>query len=354
MNRVEESKIKVNKVRVLLEKTGCTGIVIRKQPNFSWITAGARGFISLASENTCAAIVVTKDRVYVAGNNIELPRLAAEEFPEDFAEPIVLPWQEDGKIDALLKKRFGKLTNDTEQDTWFREMRVNLLECEELRYSKLGKISAQALEEVCASIKSGISELEIAGRISESYWAAGIEPITVLIAADKRSSQVRHYVPTTKKVKTGAICSICARAGGLIVSATRIVAFSSSFASNYEKLLKVEQAAFESMRPGVSLGQVYSSLIDAYTKNGFPGEWNNHHQGGLTGYQAREIRVLPGTPEKISAHQAFAWNPSAVGLKCEDTVLTRKDGSLSILTKTGNTWPTIKIGSLSRPNVLRS
>ena len=352
MNRAEESKIKVNKVRFLLEKTGCAGIVIRKQTNFSWITSGARGFISLAAENACAAIVVTKDCVYAAGNNIELPRLAAEEFPEGFAQPIVLPWQEDGNMDALLKKRFGKLTNDTEQDASFREMRVNLLESEELRYSKLGKKSAQALEEVCASIKIGISELEIAGRISESYWAAGIEPITILIAADKRSSQVRHYVPTAKKVNTGAICSICARAGGLIVSATRIVSFSKTFACNYEKLLRVEQAAFESMRPGVSLGQVYNSLIEAYNKNGFPGEWNNHHQGGLTGYQAREIRVLLGTLDKISTHQAFAWNPSAAGVKCEDTVLVDENGRLSILTKTGKNWPILKIGSLPRPDIL--
>ena len=352
MNRSEESKYKVNLIRSLLEKTGHAGIIIKKQPNFSWISAGGRGFIGLASEGACAAIVVTKDGVYVAGNNIELPRLVSEEFPEGFAEPISLPWQEDGTIDALLKKRFGKLTNDAEQDAWFRKTRVNLLECEEARYAKLGKISAQGLEEVCASIKPGISEFEIAGRISELYWAAGIEPITVLIAADERSSLLRHYVPTAKKAKKGVICSICARAGGLVVSATRLVSFSKNFSPDYKNLLKVEQAAFEATRPGMEMGIIYKNLVDAYTQNGFPREWNNHHQGGLTGYQAREIRVLPDTKEKVSAHQAFAWNPSVIGAKCEDTVLVDENGSLSVLTKSSKDWPAQKIGSILRPGIL--
>ena len=352
MNRVEESILKVNSVRSLLKKTGYAGIIIRKQANFSWISAGGRGFIGLASENACAAIVVTRDGVYVAGNNIEPPRLIAEEFPKGFAELVTLPWQEDGTIDDVLKKKFGKLTTDSEQDLWFREKRVNLLECEETRFSKLGKVSAQILEEVCASIKPGITEMEIAGRISDGYWAADIEPITLLIAADSRSSYVRHYVPTDKKVKTGVICSICARSGGLVASATRTVAFSKDFAKRYEKLLKVEQTVFEATKPGAILGQVFGKLTDAYSENGLAGEWKNHHQGGLTGYLAREIRVLPNTTDKVAVHQAYAWNPSAVGAKCEDTVLVGENGKLTVLTKTSKNWPTVKVGSLLRPDIL--
>ena len=353
MDRAEESKLKIKAVRSLLEKTGDDGIIIRKQPNFSWISSGGRGFIGLASENACAAIVVTGKGVYAAGNNIEIPRLLAEELPKNFAEPVMLPWRDDGTIDDFLKKKFGKLTNDTEQDVWFKEKRVNLLECEESRFAKLGKLAAQLLEDVCTSLEPGISETGIAGQISEAYWGAGIEPITLLIAADNRSNMVRHYVPTTKKVKSGVICSICARSGGLVVSATRTVAFSNSFAKNYEKLLKVEQAVFEATRPGAVLGQVFNTLINAYAQNGLAGEWENHHQGGLTGYMAREIRALPDTRAVAAAHQAFAWNPSAVGAKCEDTVLVGENGKLTILTKTGKNWPTVKAGSMLRPDILR-
>jgi len=353
MDRIEECNLKVKSVRSLLDKTGHKGIIIRRQPNFSWISSGGRPFIGLASESACAAIVVTKDGVYVAGNNIEPPRLVAEEFPKGFAELITLPWRNDGTIDDVLKKKFGNLTTDSEQEAWFRDKRTSLLECEELRFAKLGKIAAQVLEDVCASLKPGVSEFEIAGRISSGYWAAGIEPITMLVAADNRSGQVRHYVPTVKKVKTGVICSICARAGGLVASATRTVAFTKDFAKRYGQLLKVEQAVFEATKPGAPLGQAFKTLIDAYSQNGLAGEWENHHQGGMTGYLARELRVSPDTKDKVSAHQAFAWNPSAVGAKCEDTVLVGENGKLSVLTKPGKNWPTVKVGSLLRPEILR-
>ena len=353
MDRAEETKLKVKMVRSLLEKTGHKGIIIRKQPNFSWVSAGGRGFIGLASESACASIVISKTGIFIAGNNIETPRLLAEEFPKGFAEPVILPWAGDVGIDELLNKKFGKLTNDTEQDAWFRENRVNLLECEEIRYAKLGKISAEILEDVCASVKPGMSEFEIAGRISEGYWAAGIEPITLLIAADNRSDRVRHYVPTAKKIKNGVICSICARSGGLVVSATRSVGFSKDFAKRYEKLLKVEQAVLEATKGGAVLGNVYKTLTESYKQNGLDKEWENHHQGGLTGYLAREIRVLPETNFKVAPHQAYAWNPSAVGAKCEDTVLVGEKSQLSILTKTGKNWPQVKVGTLIRPGILR-
>jgi hypothetical protein len=92
--------------------------------------------------------------------------------------------------------------------------------------------------------------------------------------------------------------------------------------------------------------------MDAYTANGLAGEWNNHHQGGLTGYLAREIRVGPDCPVKARIGEAFAWNPSAPGAKCEDTVLLEKDG-IRVFTIAGPSWPTVTVGALSRPDILR-
>jgi Xaa-Pro aminopeptidase len=225
MNRLEECTYKVNKVRAMVGETGYEGIIIRKQANFSWITAGGRAFIGLASEAACAAIVITTDGVYLAGNNIEVPRLLAEELPQGFAEPITLPWQDDGTMDRVLQQRFGKLSSDAEQDEWFRDNRVILLKSEVERYAKLGSTVAEALEESCISLKPGMTERGGAGKISERLWTVGIEPITLLVAADSRSERVRHFVPTGEKINDGVICSVCARSGGLIASATRIVAF---------------------------------------------------------------------------------------------------------------------------------
>ncbi|MDR2630890.1 MAG: M24 family metallopeptidase [Spirochaetaceae bacterium] len=352
MNRLEECTGKVNKIRAMLSETGYEGIIIRKQANFSWITAGGRAFIGLASETACAAMVVTAGGVYLAGNNIEVPRLLTEELPQGFVEPVILPWRDDGTMDKTLQQRFGKLSSDTEQDEWFRENRVILQESEAERYAALGRTAAEALEEICASLKPGMTELEGAGKISERLWAEGIEPITLLIAADRRSERVRHYVPTKEKINDGVICSICARSGGLVASATRITAFKKDFARHYQTLLRVEQAAFEATVPGAILGDVFRAIMDAYTENGLKGEWENHHQGGLCGYLAREIRVEPECPKTVRTGQVFAWNPSAAGAKCEDTVFLG-EGGLRPLTEVSQQWPAVTINGLRRPLILR-
>ena len=352
MTRLEECANKVERVRTVLRENGLDGVIIKKQPNFSWITAGARGFIGLASEGSCGSIVVTTKDVYLASNNIETPRLLAEELPHGFAEPVVLPWEEDGTTDAVLRQKLGKLADDGELDGWFRQERVNLLGSEVERYADAGKTVAEILENVCLSLKSGVSEFEVAGMISSGLWAVGIEPITMLVAADDRSKHFRHNVPTNGKVTNGVICSLCARAGGLVISTTRSVAFNKDFAQRYEALLQVENVAFTATTQGAKLGEVLGKIKNAYTQNGLDGEYKNHHQGGLTGYLAREVRVDSTCQKVAQPNQAFAWNPSAVGAKCEDTVLLQEEG-IRILTPCSAKWPAVQVGKLLRPDVLR-
>lgn len=353
MTRLEECGRKVELVRAMLCEKGLDGVIIKKQPNFSWITAGGRGFIGLASEAACGSVVVTADGVYLAANNIESPRLLAEELPARFAEPITLLWEEDSGMDAMLRQKLGKLADDGELDAWFRQERVNLMDSEVERFASAGASVAEILENNCLTLIPGTSELEIAGAISRDLWAAGSEPITLLIAADDRSEHFRHYVPTGKVVKRGVICSLCARVGGLVVSATRSVAFGKwGFAQRYGALLQVERAAFDATAPGVKLGEALGKIKSAYAQNGLDGEWKNHHQGGMTGYLAREVRVDGDCQKVAQSNQAFAWNPSVVGAKCEDTVLLQKEG-IRVLTPPSDRWPAVKVGELLRPDVLR-
>src|SRR5204863_89406 len=77
--------------------------------------------------------------------------------------------------------------------------------------------------------------------------------------------------------------------------------------------------------------------VEQYAREGYPGEQERHHQGGLTGYAGREIFATARADHALSENQALAWNPSITGTKSEDTVLVR-DGFAEILTRTG-AWP---------------
>lgn len=352
MTRLEECNTKVECVRAELKARGFDAVVIKKQANFSWITSGGRGFIGLASENACGSIVVSLDGVYLAANNIESVRLFAEELPEKFAQPLTLNWTVDGDMDSILQKNFGHITNDTQMDNWFKKKRTILNENEILRYRELGTATAEVLENICLSIHPGMTEFEVAGEISKGLWSRGIEPITLLVAADERSEHVRHYVPTNGQIHSGVIASLCARSDGLIVSATRGVAFQKDFAQNYKKLLEVEQAAFEATKGGATLGDVVKTIMAAYEQNRLMDEWKNHHQGGMTGYLAREYRADPASQIPVQANQAYAWNPSALGAKCEDTAILTADG-LEIITPVSARWPKLQQGKWTRPDILK-
>lgn len=348
MDRLEEAKRKASLVRALLDEKGADAVLVRKQANFSWLGAGARGFIGLASETACGTLVVHRDGVVLASNNIESRRLLEEELPAGFAEPVELEWSADAGLEAAVRARFPRLVDDAALDSWFRERRVALTGPELDRYRTLGRGAAEALESACQSALPGTTEFAVAGAVARELWNRGIEPITVLVAADGRSERVRHYVPTGERARKGFIASVCARSGGLVASATRIVAFAPGFAAAFGEVAEVEREALDATEAGLPLGEVLRRMEDAYAANGLGGEWRNHHQGGLTGYLAREIRADRGCAVPAATDRAYAWNPSAPGAKCEDTVLLTAAG-LEIATAAGPSWPQISVGGRARP-----
>jgi Xaa-Pro dipeptidase len=84
---------------------------------------------------------------------------------------------------------------------------------------------------------------------------------------------------------------------------------------------------------GATSGDLFSVAQQAYTSLGHAGTEQNHHQGGATGYLEREWFARPGGAERVTAQQAFAWNPNMHGAKVEDTYLL-KNGAMKLLTAT--------------------
>lgn len=353
MSRLAECTLKIRRVREEMARRDAKGVAIRKQNNFAWATSGGRGFIGLASEMACCALVITVDEVYLISNNIESGRLIAEELPEGLAQGISVPWQQDGRMgEKIAEICGGAYLEDSEMEPFFKPLRLQLNEDELRRFAILGGNSAKALEAVCRTLKPGMTEFEVAGDVSRALWAHGIEPITMLVAADDRSDRVRHYVPTENAGLRGFIVSICARRWGLIASATRVVAFDGGFAARDEALAQVECTALDAIVAGQPVSSVYRALCAAYARAGMEGEEDFHHQGGLTGYMAREVRAEPTSELLMQTGQAFAWNPSAKGIKCEDTVALTGSG-LKILTPAAAEWPTVTLGGRRRPLALR-
>jgi Xaa-Pro aminopeptidase len=299
--------------------------------------------------------------VFLLANEVEAPRLAEEEVSRNLGIEIrSLPWYTDSLLGKtatdITGTASGEMLTDDKLENEIRGLRT-CLEPEEIeRYRELGVSSARALEGVCKSLRGGETEFEMAGRVSEALWAAGIDPITLLVAADERTCRFRHVVPTENRLKRYAILSICARKYGLIVSATRLVHIGPpprDLQQKAENTLKVEAAFFTATRPGVTYSAIFQEARAEYAKAGVPEEWKLHHQGGLTGYVAREVRVLPDSAARVRENEAYAWNPTITGTKCEDTMVALPGGN-EYITHTGEySYVTVEYKgvALQRPGI---
>jgi len=162
-------------------------------------------------------------------------------------------------------------------------------------------------------------------------------------------------LPTTSLIGSLFMGVICARRKGLIASVTRIVSFNSlskEIEQRYKALLNVEAAFFSGTEVGATYGQAFKSGEVEYLKQGFArDEWSKHHQGGPTGYLPRDFPAHEKSAQIIGVGNAIAWNPSAAGIKVEDTLITTPTG-FEIITSDPN-WPSVEIAGRARPDIAR-
>ena len=225
----------------------------------------------------------------------------------------------------------------------FNELRWSLTDEEVTRYRDGGRRASRAMEAACRSIEFGDTEHEIAGTLDYHLHQSGCTPLVSLVAADERIERFRHPIPTRRTVERYVMLVTCAGSGGLISCLTRFVSFgpvSQELEHKLRLIANIDAAVNLSTRPGRMLGELFHVLQKAYADNGQADQWKLHHQGGPTGYANREALATPESTVAVRANQAFAWNPSIVGIKSEDTVLCTGEG-VEVLTAHSEEWPTV-------------
>ena len=339
MNRQEEVNVKLERIRKFMDQHNLSGILIKKQPNFSWITAGGLNMVGIATEMGVASVLITKSRCYVIANRIEAPRMRDEEVGELGFEVVDYEWFENKEIELVKKIVDGEVGSDfpvagfryVESD--LNKLRYELTEAEIERYLYLGERLSKSLESVLLFTKPGDVEAEIAGRISAELWKYRIDPTGFMVAADERARLYRHPIPTMKKIEKSVMVSVNARYKGLITTVTRMVYFGKipdSFLKQYRQNVEIECVMIEKTKIGEKMNVPVLAAIEEYRKRGYPDEWKLHHQGGSMGYYARDIRVTPDCEEIIRKNQAFCWNPTISGTKSEDGFIATESGPVMI------------------------
>jgi Xaa-Pro dipeptidase len=327
-------------LRELMDGHGLGALLLSSPANFAWYTGGADNRVDYGDPLGVASVLLTTDDTYILTNNIEAPRMREEQTPE--MEVVEHPWHEEPA--ALLRELTGgagvgtdfSSTSGPDLSAEISPLRY-VLDGDAIElYRDLGRDTVSAVSEAADSVTPDADELEAAAELSAACLRRGMVAPVLLAASEERLARHRHPVPHGGPLGKQAMLVVCAERGGLFVSLTHIIYFQEpdpQIARRQEACEEVlRRMREEATREGRTLAQAFEDCRRFYAETGFPEGWRDHHQGGMTGYASREIIATPGTRQKIREGQAFAWNPSLVGAKAEETFVLGPEGP-EILTR---------------------
>jgi len=301
------------------------------------MTCGGLNLVGIVTELGATSLLVTEDAKYAICNNIEAPRMIREERLEKQGFILkTFPWHEEREIPIVKELAGGgpmgcdvHFPNTVMVAEEVARLRYSLTPEERKRYRWLGERVSLALEKTMMEVKRGEKESEVVGRLCREVWKDRIDPAGLMAAADERMFRFRHPIPSEKKVEKYLMVSINARKWGLVVCLTRSLYFGkmpTALKEKYEANVFIDCTLMAHTRPGTPARETLRKGIEAYRDQGYPEEWELHHQGGSIGYVPRDYRVNFHTPDVIREQQGFAWNPSLTGTKSEDTILATNKG----------------------------
>lgn len=371
MEDISLFRVRIALIQAFLRANRLDGILLSRVDNFAMATGGKRNYVSIAADvGACSLFVDQAGRAYFVGNNIERTRVMAEELGPLGCEVRDFLWFE-GSAAAQVRKEFhgalasddGSLGENVNGNLAYLRALLTLDEIE--KYRRLGRCAAEAMVATLATIRAGDTEAGIAARLIAEGNRRQCHVPVVLIAADDRIARFRHPLPSysplldpgagEKRVHGYVMVVGGFLKEGLTVSMTRfkrVGELPEGIADAHTRICAVDAVMQEASLPGRTLGDVFAVCQKAYADFGFAAdEWRNHHQGGTTGYAGRTCKAVPGDtfpildpewPRRIKDiidagvpfGHAFAWNPSAPGVKSEDTFLLLPDGSQEIVSHT--------------------
>jgi len=371
MTDAELFRTRIAMIQAFLGGNGSDGILLSRVDNFAMATGGKRNYVGWATDVGASSLFVTKGgAAYFVGNNIEEPRVMAEELGGLGCEVRGFLWFEGNAAETVRTEFSGALVSDDgalgENVHAKLAYLRSLLTLDELeKYRRLGRLAADAMTATLDAMRPGQTEAEVAATLIAEGARRGCVVPVALIAADGRIATYRHPLPTQRALlseesQEAVVCGYAMVVGGflkegLTVSITRfkrVGDMPDAIPDAHARISAVDAVLEEASEPGKTLGEVFAACQRAYRDMGFPAdEWHNHHQGGTTGYAARTCKGAPGEPFRIldpdwrarirdvagadvAFGHAFAWNPSAAGVKSEDTFILLPDGAKEIVTLT--------------------
>jgi antitoxin VapB len=291
-------------------------------------------------------------------------RLVEEQVPGQGYELVTLYWHEGSPVDKILELTKGmKVAADFGLpgarclSTEITDLHYPLTDLDLKRIHWVGRKSDQILTNIALELRLGISEQEVAAQILLDYAREGMTIDVLIVGFDERISRYRHCIASTNRLGRYALLHPAVRRWGLHANVTRLVHFgepAESIRKAMDGVIYIGASVAAMLKPGLRFSEILEEEKRLYHEVGFPDEWHNHFQGGITGYTlADPSRCLDPKAVTVS-RQAYDYFITITGAKFEElTLLTETGVEIASL---GDSWPTrsveTKCGALTVPDVM--
>jgi len=183
-------------------------------------------------------------------------------------------------------------------------------------------------------LKSGITEIELAKRLTTDIYSNGAEFVLALIQAGERAADP-HSVPSSRKIRQNEpiVIDISSTYGGYFADITRTVAVGpgAKFERQYDSVLAAQEQAIKASKPGVTVGRVDAAARDLLRKDKLAEYFltRTGHGIGLDIHEAPYI-VPDGkeilTPGMVHTIEPGVYIRENLGIRIEDDLLITTNG----------------------------
>jgi antitoxin VapB len=344
-------KIREDRVYAFLEREGLDALVLGRQDNFAWITAGGDSRVIATSELGFAYVVITKNKKWLVSYSMDGQRFIDEQATDQGYELVTLYWHEGSPEDKVLELTQGMsvgadfpLPGSRQYGAEIVDLHYPLTDLDIARCRWIGKTCDHILTEVAQDLQPGVSEREIAARLLHEYALEGMTIDVLIVGFDERIRNYRHPMPTDNVLQRYALLHPAARRWGLHANITRLVHFGQPPTEIVRAIGGVSTIGAHvaaMIAPGVRFADILAQEKRLYRQLDYTDEWHYHFQGGITGYTLADPARCLDPAARVVERQTYDYFITITGAKFEELTLLTEDGVE--IASLGPSWPTQQV-----------
>lgn len=207
--------------------------------------------------------------------------------------------------------------------------------------TKAQRISEQALEEILKFLRPGVTEKEVAAKLTYDMLRFGAEKMSFdPIVASGPNGSLPHAIPGERKVQKGDFITMdfgC-KYGGYCSDMTRTIALgepTEEMRKVYDTVLKAQLAGIAKAKAGVPGKEVHMAAAKVIEEAGY-GPYFGHGFGHSVGIEIHESPNANGrdeTPMPVGAvvsAEPGIYLPGKFGVRIEDVLIYTAEGNVDI------------------------